>query len=274
MAGDEMEMTEEDAALAAAIDAAQDDRLADELGPIFWAHGHGGVVEPKAMRENRERVEALIERDKADRIRERDRKAAELEVGRGNFVNLADTVVEPTPEWQERVAHRGYTPKQPDGTVRSVKTVRRVITPVVARMHKAGKINDDHLRSCLWYRKMFDEACLDGRYSGSRYMAGADFGASSRTIHGGAGGHIPMTLHEAYARQMFRAARKSIKDRHVKYFDSVVINDVAIARAVRFARCRNSRAVALFREIADNLVEFCEANEVDLLGIERDGAIG
>ena len=83
-----------------------------------------------------------------------------------------------------------------------------------------------------------------------------------------------MTLHEAYARQMFRAARKSIKDRHVKYFDSVVINDVAIARAVRFARCRNSRAVALFREIADNLVEFCEANEVDLLGIERDGAIG
>lgn len=221
-----------------------------------------------------ERVAALIERDKADRIRERDRRLAELEVSHGNLINLSDTVIEPTPEWLEKGDVRPYTPKQIDNTVRTTKTVRRVITPIVARMHVAGKLNDDHLRSCLWYRKMHDEACLDGRYSSSRYMAGADFGSSSRSIHGGAGGHIPMTLHEAYARQMFRAARSRLPAKYVRFFDAIVLDDVAIIRASRFARCRNSSAAPLFRDLAERLAKFCDEMDVDLLGIERSGAIG
>ena len=265
MAGDEMEMTEEDAALAAAIDAAQDDRLADELGPIFWAHGHGGVVEPKAMRENRERVEALIERDKADRIRERDRKAAELEVGRGNFINLADTVVEPTPEWQERVAHRSYTPKQSDGTVREVRTVRAERVALVFKMHAAGKLADEHFTACMWYRDCWEQAGLRGRVKSSLLSLTGNVGGG-----GGGDGQAPMALHEfeALARNNFRAARESIAPSLLAMFDAVVLRDVPLTRAQKFVRCRENQILQRFRAACSDLCEFIEAAKIDTAGRE------
>ena len=60
----------------------------------------------------RQRVSAIIERDRIDRIREQDRAAAEIEVAEGVFVNLSDSVTEPTPEWISKGDVRTFVPKQ------------------------------------------------------------------------------------------------------------------------------------------------------------------
>ncbi|QZP06810.1 hypothetical protein [Caenibius sp. WL] len=259
-------MTDEDDKFNKAFDEREAARIGSDLDLAFIRAG-GKLTASEA---EAARVKAMLKRDRADASKERDRKAAELQVRDGVFVNLADTVIEPTPEWLEKGDVIGFTPKQPDGTVRQVRTVRRVVTPMIERLHRKGAIDETQAAACVWYRKMFERAGLEGRYSISR--AGAPNPTSGTRRTGGVGGHIAMTLEEAEARQLWRDVRKHMTAFYIRYFDAVVVDDIPIYRAIRFARCRREKALQRLKQVIDEVVEFCEINDVDMLRISRDWA--
>lgn len=208
----------------------------------------------RIQQQEADRVDALIKRDKKDRTRENDRKAAELEVADGRFVNLAETVVEPTPEWMAKGDTRTFIPKQPKDTTKIAKSVRRVVTPMVIRMLHDGRLTEDQASACVWYRAQYDAAGLSGR------VKTAHISLTGNTGGGGGMGQAPMALHarEAEAREAFRAARAAITPFYLKFFDSVVIHDIPVSRAARFARCRNDRAPKRFKDTAQELLQHCE----------------
>ncbi len=222
----------------------------------------------RALAEKR-RVRSVVEDYRASIAREATRQAAMLEVKEGVFVNLADTVIEPTPEWLDKFDTVAVTVRPPDGTARKLATVRRVRTPIVMRMANNGKITEDQAKACLWYREMHEKAGLEGRYSSNQFGPQVGFGSSSAKKFGGGAGHIPMTEDEAYARAMFRAARNSISSHNIKYFESVVLHDVPLHRASRHARCRYGRFLDAFRKAISELTYFCESEQIDLLGMGR-----
>ncbi|MFC4255397.1 hypothetical protein GRI97_08160 [Altererythrobacter xixiisoli] len=208
----------------------------------------------------RRRVFDMLARDKADRAREVARREAEQQVASGSFANLADTVIEPTPEWMAKGDTVPFTPKQPDGTVRVVRSVRRVVTPIVIRMWRAGRLGDDQARACIWYRECHDIAGLVGRFS-STQLSDNSGGSDRRSV--GFAGHIPITSWEANARRMYREAKAQLPAEYIKFFEIIVLEDVAIGLATRFARCRNARAIGIFRQLADKIAVFCETNDID-----------
>lgn len=203
----------------------------------------------------------MLVRDRVEREREVARREAELQVASGSFANLADTVIEPTAEWMAKSDTVPFTPKQPDGTVRVVRSVRRVVTPIVIRMWRAGRVTDDQARACIWYRECFDVSGLVGSYSRSRT-------GENTTIHGsrkegGFAGHIPLSGFEAEARRNYRAAKAALPERYVPFFEKVVLDDAPLRVAGRLARCRNDRVTQIFRQVSETLVSFCEAMGVD-----------
>lgn len=211
-----------------------------------------------------QRVRELVERSRRERIREADRKRAELEVSEGQFVNLSDTVIEPTPEWLEKGPVIGFTPDQTKGTTRTVRSVRRVLTPIVRRLWEAGKITDEQHFACAWYRERHEVAGLEGRWKSSH------IGFTSGTSGGGAGSS-PMAMHEheAQARIQFRAARAAMTAFYLRFFDAVVLEDLPLRRAARFAKCRDGKAPHRFRMVAQELANFCERMSIETRG---DGA--
>jgi hypothetical protein len=225
--------------------------------------------EHPAKRAERERVKAMIERDKADYAAEIAREAAQIEVREGVYVNLADSTIEPTPEWKAQVAHRTFVPDQPKGTVRTIRGVRRELTPAVVKMCAAGKLSDEQAAACLWFRKVFDQAALDGRYSSMQYTDTSS--ATSRKLASFAG-HIPMTLTEAEARRAYRAAKESIPQRNRRFFEAVVLGDKSLRAARPLAKCRASAVPNLFRKLAQRLLDHCENHGVDFANIDKQNA--
>lgn len=252
--------------IAMAIDRAQDDRLAVELGSIFREHGHGTVAEPQSFADERARVEAIIARDRADTARDAARELAQIEVRDGVFVNLDNAVDEPTPEWLAKGDARPYTPRQPDGTVRQVRTMRRVMVHVTDRMFIAGKLSEEHRDVCAWYRSRHEAAGLEGRYKTSHISLTGNTGG------GGGMGQAPVAMHafEAQAREEFRAARNALTPFYVRFFDAVVLHDVPVRRAARFARCHFSKVAIRLRSCCEEILAWTEANRVNLGG--RDHA--
>lgn len=236
---------------------------ADALRAAFA--GKIEVIE-KFQREEAARVKAMIDRDRADRIRDADRKRAEIELANGSFVNIADSVVEPTPEWLAKGDVATYRPKQPDGTVREVKTVRRETVARVLKMYRMGRVTDEQLAACLWYRSQYDQAGLHGRVKSSHISLTGNTGGG-----GGGMGQAPMALHhhEAEARKMYRAAKESLTAFYVRFFEAVVINDVPLSRASRFARCRAEKAPLRFRQCCEEVIDFMNKCGIDMTG--RDG---
>lgn len=212
----------------------------------------------RLKQEEEDRVASLIKRDKSYRTREKEREGALLKVSEGNYVDLAGTVVEPTPEWLEKGDTRTFIPKQPKDTTKIAKSVRRVVTPMVIRMLHDGRLTDDQAAACVWYRAQYDAAGLSGRVKTAHISLTGNTGGS------GGMGQAPMALHarEAEAREAFRAARAAITPFYLKFFDSVVIHDIPLSRAARFARCRNDRAPKRFRDTAQELLEHCERAKV------------
>lgn len=207
-----------------------------------------------------DRVAALIERDKADRARDRERANARTEMENGSFASIEKTVMEPTPEWLEKGDFRSYTPKQIDNTIRTTKTVRRISLPRVLMMHQAGNLSEDHLSACIWYRKQWEEAGLQGRVKSSHLSLTGNTGGGS-----GGMGQAPMPLHEreAIARQMYRGARDAITPFYIRFFEAVVLRDVPLRRAARFARCRAERVPLRFRDCCNQIYDFMDKNGVD-----------
>lgn len=214
-----------------------------------------------------ERVDALIKRDKVGRMRERDRKAAEIEVGKGKTVSIGEAVDEPTPEWMEKGDTRTFTPKLEDGTVRTVTAYRRVVTPIVIRLHRDGRLTDDQARCCIWYRSMYDLAGIEG-------SVGSNLPRLTSGISGSLPGygHMAKTELEAYGRQQFRAARDAVPAHLRRFVDAVAIDNIPLSRAVRFARCRNDKALNQFRVAVEKLVEYCESAKADIGGADYDPA--
>lgn len=208
----------------------------------------------RLKQEEEDRVAALIKRDKSDRSRDRDRKIADKEVAEGKFGNLSDTVVEPTPEWLEKGDVATFVPKQPKGTTKVIRTVKRVKAAMVMRLFFQGKITEDQMRACMWYRDQYEIAGLMGRVKSNHLSLTGNTGG------GGGMGQAPMALHarEAEARELFRAARDAITPFYLKFFDSIVIHDIPPSRAARFARCRNDRAFARFRDTAQEMANHVE----------------
>lgn len=214
--------------LAMAIDKAQDDRLSREIGPILLAHGHGKVEQPATFKAEQERVKALIESDLSYRARESVRLAAEIKLSDdpGHTASLLDAVVEPTPEWLRQGESMPFTPKQPDGTVRVVTTRRRVVTGQCLRAFRAGRMTDEQYRACAWYQAIYERSGLEG-YVRTTRLDSAD------RVKGQPGGFF--TDGQLEAQSAYRAARAAIPARWRKFFELVVLDDVAVDRARRIA---------------------------------------
>lgn len=204
----------------------------------------------QTQQDERQRVADIIRRDQIAHAREDARRLAELEVREGVYVNISDSVVEPTPEWIAKGGVRRFTPTLPDGTVRPVKTVRRVLTPLITRMLRAGKITPEQFAACSWYAAQHEQAAMQGRWVTSRF----------RATSGTTGGPAPMAMNEreAIARTNFRAAREVIPARYLTFLDAAVLDDVPLSRAARIAKCRTEQAPTLFRDLAQTLADFCE----------------
>lgn len=217
-----------------------------------------------------ERVAKLIADARAARKQEKLQKQAELEVAEGVFVHLSDAVVEPTPEWLAKGESKQFSISEPGQTARSVKATRRVFTTPVVRLHRSGGMTEDQTRACLWYREMYEISGMGGRYSSGRLGPEMSLGSSSAAKFGGAGGHIPMTEHEAYARQMFRMARSRISPAQLPIFDEFVIDEMPVIKLKTLHKCRASKIRELVCEAAQAVAGLCDEMDFDLRGIGRE----
>lgn len=205
------------------------------------------------------RVQALIERDRKDREAEAARAKAEAEVAGGMMANVQDTVVSPTPEWLAKGNVQTFYPKQPDGTVREIKTVRRNSSSVVVKMFMRGDLDDEQLQACLWYQRVHDIAGMDGRAAASGWSM---TGGIQRSPGESGFGYVPSSEYIAEARDLYRGARNSITDFYLRFFEAVVVGNVPIRRATRFARCRNEKAPRRFRDCVQQVIQFCASRDV------------
>ncbi|WP_370034043.1 hypothetical protein, partial [Qipengyuania mesophila] len=113
---------------------------------------------PNVRETEEERVAALLERDALDREQERRRAIAVAQVESGEFANLDDTVVPPTPEQLEKGQFIPYTPRGENGTVRSVRTVRRLLISQIAYLYSHGVLDDDTFAACRWYKDRYERS--------------------------------------------------------------------------------------------------------------------
>lgn len=200
----------------------------------------------KTVREaEAERVAGILKRDADDAERERRREIAVAQVASGEFANLDDTVVPPTAEMLEKGAFTPYTPRGLDDTVRSVRTVRRVITDTLLVLHQRGVIDDDLFAACRWYRDRYEAAQLQA------HVGVASYGESVRGDP--AFGHLPRTAWAAEARSDFRYAQSFIREDVLGIFENVCLHSQSLKEAARTGRCRFKNAAAAFLQGALDL---------------------
>lgn len=196
------------------------------------------------------RVADMLASDREYQAREITRAAAELEIREGVFVNVADAVVEPTPEWLGKGEVVGKTVRA-DGEgyhVRVVRTVRRVkITPHV-RAYRAGKMDHRQVRACDWYVYSYEMSGLKGNW--------ATWSLNDR-IKANVKSHEMFHNMQLEAQDMLRDARLLMPKRFRKFFDMVVIDEVPVTRAKKLAPCTNDPFVAL-RLCADVIADYME----------------
>ncbi|WP_333837945.1 hypothetical protein [Novosphingobium sp.] len=235
-------------------------RVSGEIGKKFVDAGLVGVTEPAGIAAEKARVADLIKRDKAERIAEQDRKAAELDVASGLTVNIGEAIIDPTPEWMSKGPVRTFTPRLEDGTVRTVKAYRRVSVPMVMKFWSAGRMNDDQVAACMWYRDTWEAAGLVGRVNSSHISLTGNTGG------GGGMGQAPMAIQqrEAEARDAFRQASAAVAPVLLKMFDSIVLHDMPLSRARRFIRCRNGQEFQRFLAACQDLLSHIETAKVEL----------
>lgn len=207
----------------------------------------------EAKRREQARVKALIERDKADRMREIERAAAEIELASGKTASIRETVVEPTPEWFQHGDVQDFTPEVPDRTAIVLKTVRRVRVPIILRMLHRGHVDNDQYRALNWYSECYEMAGLHGS------IPIAQIG---KEVFGGGPDRVLFTERQQQAQKLLRQVRSVITAHRVRFFEAVVIDNVPITRASRFVREKPQKALKTFRNEADKVTA-----EVERLGI-------
>ncbi|MGV1682930.1 hypothetical protein [Sphingopyxis sp. NJF-3] len=224
------------------------EQAADKLARAMMADDPVAAVEAVKAKEAA-RATKLLRQTRLDAKEEAERKAAELQIKEGTFVNVGDAVVPPTPEWLAKHETRPMT-VQADGQghhARSVKTVRRItITPVI-RAHQALKIGERQLRACTWYRDRYEETGLDGRLSMSSFEP---------RIAGGMRGGVAFTDRQVEAMDDMRKARAAITAKYRRFFDLVILRDVGVKRAERMAKCRRDSGMLTLRTCADQVADW------------------
>ena len=208
------------------------------------------VSSAEAKRREQARVKALIERDKRERMKEIERAAAEIKVREGLVVSAQETVIDPTPEWFQHGDSETFTPELPDGTVRELKTVRRVLVPIVLRMLHADKIDSDQYRALNWYRECYERAGLLGSIPSVQI---------GKEVFGGGPDRVLFTEMQQEAQRALREARSDIPKHQVRFFEAVVIGNVPVTRASRFVRTKPAKALKIFRELAQAVTLKVEA---------------
>lgn len=197
------------------------------------------------------RVAAILARDAADRQTEAARTEAERNMRLGVPVNAADLIVPPTPEW---IAHGDAIPYRPrhDGQWASlsdgVTTMRRVLTPIVTRLHKTGKMNDEEHSACTWYRRTYDQAGLEGTMPGTDFLKEVWTAPQSRGMN--------FTEEQVCAQTQLRQARETIPSAFVKFFEAVVLHDIPVKRAARAHKTRFRHEVSCLRECAQSVSKY------------------
>lgn len=207
----------------------------------------------KSIKDEQERQDAIIQRDIAYRKAEQDRAAAEIEIREGVFVNLADAVVPPTPELLAKGEFRNVSVAAEESHrgvhARSVQTVRRIVTTIPARLHRAGKINDDQFAACAWYRDQYEASGLEGNVKTVNF---------DQRIVGGLLGGIMFSERQISAQGEIRDARLLIGAKWRKFFDLVVIDDIGVKSAARIAKAGRN-PVQTLRDCADMIAAYVEA---------------
>lgn len=206
-----------------------------------------------AKRQEQRRVKALIERDKQDRMREIERAAAEIKVRDGLVVTAHETVMEPTPEWFQHGDSQPFTPELPDGTVRELKTVRRVRVPIILRMLHRSQIDNDQYRALNWYSECYEMAGLHGSIPIAQV---------GREVFGGGPDRVLFTESQQQAQRLLREVKAEIPKHMIRFFEAVVIDNVPITRASRFIRTKPANALKPFKQLAQSVTL-----KVDALGI-------
>jgi hypothetical protein len=191
-----------------------------------------------AKRQEQRRVNAMIERDRQDRMREIERAAAEIEVNSGSIVSIRETVIEPTPEWFQHGDVEGFTPETPDRSAIVLKTVRRVQTPIIRRMMNAGKLDIDQYKALAWYADCYEHAGFHGNIPSVQI---------GKEVFGGGPDRVLFTEAQQDAQRQIRMLRAVITPHRMRFFEAVVIDNVPVARASRFIRTTRSNQLKLFK---------------------------
>lgn len=196
------------------------------------------VSAAERKRQEQRRVEALIERDKADRAREYERAAAEIELASGKTAYVKETVIEPTPEWFQHGEAQEISVDTPDNTAIAMKTVRRVQTPIIKRMWAAGKLDIDQYRACTWYAECYEASGLHGNIPSVQI---------GKEVFGGGPDRVLFTEAQQEAQRTLRMLKSVLTPHRVRFFEAVVIDNVPVARASRFIRTTRSNQLKLFK---------------------------
>lgn len=200
----------------------------------------------------KERVDGIIRRDRADDFEDFMRLQAQIEIEDGKFVNLQDTVVPPTREQIAKGEYIPFTPRGRDGTVRSVKGFRKMSQTTVRRMHMKGQISDEGYVACIWYARKYEQAGLEGSIGSVDY--GKEVFSSPQT-------RTAFTEIQQEAQSDLRAAKVYMPKPFVKFFDKVVLEDVPLHRAKRFCRIDSNKVLAKFKDLCETL--YCAVKAVD-----------
>lgn len=227
----------------------------------FQIPTHGSEFVRRALLDEQQRVRELLARDRAADQAERFRREAEQRLANGDDIAVANAVLPPTPEWLAQHETAVFIPKQPKGTTVVARSVRRVETPVVLRMHRKGKLTDDQLEACVWYRRQYEVGCLEGRPVSPLYGLQATLRSPGQP---GTGAHMARTEDEAEARRWFRACRGSLPPYLLAFFDLIVLRDVPVSHCWHRSRAPKHKAEVRLRLVAERLVEFCRVRQVGL----------
>jgi len=193
-----------------------------------------------------ERINAMIARDKQDRMREIERAADEI-------ILTQQDVTAPPPEWFQHGDARDFSVEVPDRTAIALKTVRRIRTPIILRMLNADKIDSDQYRALNWYSECYEAAGLLGSIPSVQI---------GREVFGGGPDRVLFTETQQQAQQMLRQVKSVITPHRVRFFEAVVIGNVPIERASKFVRTRRGNALIIFKNEAQKVTA-----EVERLGI-------
>lgn len=174
----------------------------------------------------RKHEKALIVRDREARIAEQRRQEAERAIANGG-VDFQSAVLGPTPEQLAHGEFGQFSIEMERQAARGAKGYRRMSVATPVKLWRDGKMTDDQLAACTWYRDRYDETGLEGR------VGSVEIG---KEVFGGTGPGLLFTERQLNAQDEFRFVRQFMTAHFVKFFDNVVLNDIPFTRAARLSK--------------------------------------